>query len=255
MLKHYLKKSVLVKHLYENKRQLQQINEKLDLLERQNVELLYANIFRDSIQDSEWVNNKSFSPFQAAANYSLLYKLFKIYDVFKPKAVLEFGLGQSTRLSAQYAANNSEVSVLAVDDNKEWIKIYESQLTRAGNLKIQHLPVGDLRLDSITSKDAEYMGLGKVIGNKKFNLIIVDGPVGHLKQYSRTNVVHLIDNLAKDWIVIFDDAERDGEKNTIELFKKQLDESKREYRNFEFSALKSQHYFCSPSVASMIHDI
>ena len=254
-LKDQVKKNPFTKYFYESKRQLDDVSNRLETIQKQNTELLYANIFRDSIQDSEWVKIRSFSPFQAAANYSLLYKLFKIYDVLQPKSVLEFGLGQTTRLTAQYAASNQKCKVMAIDSSKEWIDIYNSQLVSTPNLTITHLPVGDLRLGKVTSKDAEYSGLDKIVGKTKFNLVIVDGPIGHLKKYSRTNVVHLIDNLAKDWVVIFDDAERNGEKNTIELFKNELINRKREYVNFEFSALKSQHYFCSPSIGSIVHDI
>lgn len=250
-----LHNTAIVKYMRNNREQLDKIADRLEDIKKQNTELLFANIFRDSIQDSSWVKNKSFSPFQAAANYSLLYKLFKIYDIFQPQNVLEFGLGQSTKLSAQYAAAHKEARILAIDDNKEWIKIIGNQLGSVANLNIQYLPVGDLKLGSIKSKAAEYIGLKDVIKKAKYDLIIVDGPVGHRKEYSRTNVLHLVDNLAKDWVVIFDDAERSGEQNTIELFKKQLESHGREYADFEFSALKSQHYFCSKGIAAMIHDI
>ncbi len=251
----HIKNTSLLRYVRNNRDQLDTITTQLEDIKKQNNELLYANIFRDSIQDSTWVNNKSFSPFQAAANYSLLYKLFKIYDIYQPKNILEFGLGQSTRLTAQYAAAHPDSTVLAIDDSKDWIEIYQKQLHKTKNLSIKHLTVGALKLGSINSKDAQYNGLEAEVGKTKYNLIIVDGPIGHLKKYSRTNVLHLVPNLAQDWVVIFDDAERSGEKNTIELFKKQLNKHNIEYANFEFSALKSQHYFCSKNIAAMIHDI
>lgn len=35
----------------------------------------YSNVFKDTINDSEWLINKSFSPNKSASNYSFLYFL------------------------------------------------------------------------------------------------------------------------------------------------------------------------------------
>lgn len=254
-VKSVLSNTKLVLYLRENKNAIESIEHRLELLEKQNRELLFASIFRDSIQDSNWVTNKSFSAFQAAANYSLLYKLFKIYDIVKPQNILEFGLGQSTRLTGQYISAHSEAKALVIDDDEEWIRIYKSQISDTNRMRIKKLPVGDFKYEKISSEKGEYVGLESIIKQAKYNLIIVDGPVGHLREYSRTNIVSLIGNLAESWIVIFDDAERPGEQNTMNIFHKELRRLKIEYVDFEFSAAKSQHYFCSKDLARTVHDI
>lgn len=225
------------------------LNAKLDESLRLSREILFANYFRDSIQSSEWVTDKSFSAYGGAANYSLLYKLYKIYDIIKPDNVLEFGLGQSTKLTLQYLENNKSAKALVVDDSQEWIDIYRKQFKLPKSLELTKLELQDFKYNKKTlQKKNEYAGLSRVIGDEKFNLVIVDGPIGYDKDYSRTNIVSQVNSLADDFIVIFDDAERHGEQRTISLFKDQLAKYQIDYREFDIVAGKTQRYIVSPSM-------
>lgn len=151
-----LKNTSLAKYISHSRQKLDQIdeslnrierqnNEALDRIRRQNNELLFANIFRDSIRSSRWLIDKSFSPYRGAANYSLLYKLYKIYDIYRPENILEFGLGQSTKLTSYYAASNKKAEALVIDNSDEWIAIYKSQTLQTPNLKLEKLAVRDFK--------------------------------------------------------------------------------------------------------------
>lgn len=243
-------------HILENRRLLNEINDKLTSLQASNSELLFAQYFRDSIQNSSWVYDKGFSAYAGAANYSLLYKLYKILDIIKPENVLEFGLGQTTKMTSQYAEANSETKVLIIDDDQEWVDIYKEQTNIPKNLKLVTTGLQDFKYDGkVLQKMNEYAGLEKTIGKTKFNLIIVDGPIGYDKEYSRTNVVSLVTNLAKSWTVVFDDAERPGEQHTIDLFREQLQEHGTEYSEFRVDSNKTQHYFCSKELYKTLYAI
>ena len=236
----------ITQHMRENRRLLHEINGRLIGIQASNKEILFAQYFRDSIQDSTWIHDKGFSAYAGAANYSLLYKLFKILDVVRPEAVLEFGLGQTTKMTSQYAEANDKAKVVVIDDDPEWVGIYKKQTTLPKNLKLVTVGLQDFKHDGETlQKMSEYAGLEKVLGKSKFNLVIVDGPIGYDKEYSRTNVVSLVGNLADTWVVVFDDAERPGEQRTMDLFREKLNEKSLKYSEFEVTGSKTQHYFCT----------
>lgn len=245
----------MISKLKNQVQKLNEINGLLHLVRRQNDELLFANLFRDSIQSSDWLKDKAFSPYRSAANYSLMYKLFKIYDVYKPKRVLEFGLGQTTKLTLQYLASSPEASGVVIDDDQEWISVYKPQIDKLKNFDVKKLSIRDFNRQGLYQQNAEYDGIETVIKNNKYNLVIVDGPIGYGKQYSRTNIVNLVGNLAKDWVVIIDDAERTGEQNTIDLLREELKKDEKVFVEFEVSGLKTQHYFCSKEISVMLENI
>lgn len=243
-----------IKYLRENKKALNEINNRLISIEYANHELLFASYFQDSIQDSVWVKNKSFSAYGGAANYSLLYKLFKIYDVLQPKTVLEFGLGQTTKLSSQYATFNKKAKVFVVDDDAEWVEVYKKQTKIPTNLELLNVELQDFKHKGHTlQRLGEYSGLNEYTAGVKFNLVIVDGPIGYDKEYPRTNVVSMVDDLDTEWIVIFDDAERAGEQRTMELFREALRDKDLEFAEFAISGTKTQRYFCDKRTEKLLY--
>ena len=202
------------------------INQKLENL---NMDNLNAQIFNNLINNSTWVKRKDFIPIKWAANYSLLCILYIILDYFNPKNILELGMGQTTKLTSQYAQNkNKEALVQIIEHDEEWIKYFSSQFENSENVKTYKK---DLETFTIyNSQNDRYSDLQDVIINNKYNLIIVDGPIGANKQYPRTNVVDLIpQNLADDFIIIVDDAQRNGEKNTVELIFDKLEKNNIKY--------------------------
>ena len=85
---------------------LNQNNEILLALKKQEGiqnELLKAEVFNSTIADSEWLRYKSFSPGRWAVDYALLYTLYRTLTAMKPTKIIEFGLGQSSKMIHQYA--------------------------------------------------------------------------------------------------------------------------------------------------------
>ena len=79
------------------------------------------------------------------------------------------------------------------------------------------------------------------------DLIIIDGPIAGKKLYPRTNIIDLIpNNLAEDFIIILDDAERDGEKRTADLIFDKLVENEIDYVKSYKIATKTQLIITSP---------
>ncbi|MBQ7629457.1 MAG: hypothetical protein IJS81_04505, partial [Selenomonadaceae bacterium] len=76
----------------------------INTLNRNVNELIWANVFHDAIKGCSWFPAESFSMNLGrwAVGYNYFYVVFRILNEFKPKKILELGLGQSTRLIGQY---------------------------------------------------------------------------------------------------------------------------------------------------------
>lgn len=248
--------SIELNNLSKQTNQDDNLIKKIEKLEQTNNEILFAHLFSDSIKTCPWIKDKSFSPYQGAANYSFLYKLFRIYDIIQPKNILEFGLGQTTKLTSQYVIyKNKLAKALVIDDNQEWIDIYKKQIPISKNIIIQKLNTENFKYKKSNTPASKYSDLKKIIKNKKIDLIIIDGPIGYGKDYPRTNILDLTTNLSKDWIIIIDDAEREGEQNTIKLLEEMLNKNKIKFNSFYIESIKKQYFISSSKIYSLLFAI
>lgn len=121
-------------------------------------EILWANIFRDTIADSSWLKNKTFSLGRAAAGYPTMYAMYRILNEVQPAQILELGLGQSTRMISQYALACPNIQHTVVEHNASWVQFFEQQFAIPANTKIQFL---DLETVSLKRKK-KYLRLQKL---------------------------------------------------------------------------------------------
>ncbi len=211
-------------------------------------ELNYANLLHDTIIQSPWLKNKTFSLFGGAANYSFIYTLYRILDKVRPTNILETGLGQTTHLTSQYIAyNNPQAHLIVCEHNADWINIYKPELPNNPHTDIHHFDLEYFEFDG--KQNDKYAGLTKYVKQQKFDFIIIDGPIGGDKNLPRSNILDLIrnNNLADDFIIIFDDAERAGEQATIAQTKALLSKKSVAFTSFERQGLKRQHIITSQS--------
>ncbi len=90
-------------------------------------EINYADVFNSTIHTSDWLIDKSFSPTSYAIGYPLLYVLYRILDEQHPKNILEFGLGQSTKLFHQYSVFVKEAHITTLEHDAKWIKFFSQR--------------------------------------------------------------------------------------------------------------------------------
>ena len=166
-------------------------------------ELNFADLLHDSTQNSPWLKDKNFALYGAAANYGFIYTLFRILDNVQPAHILEMGLGQTSMVTTQYVANNQPEADLDIIENDEsWIKIYEPKLAKSQNIKLHQCDIEFFDYEGEQSR--KYKELNKITGDKKYNMIIVDGPFGGAQKLPRSNIVELVEhNLAQDFIIKF----------------------------------------------------
>ena len=248
----------IYRHLLRNDRRIEQVQVELQelrsLASRQFKELNYADLLHDTIINSPWLHDKSFSLHGWAANYSFIYMLYRILDNAKPQNILEMGMGQTSRLTSQYVAYcNSGATLDIIENDAGWIATYRPQLAQS-----EHIKVHQRNLELFEYKGTEcrkYKDLNEIVDNTKYDLIIIDGPWGAEQKLPRSNVLDLIKNhnLADDFIIIFDDAERDGEQNTITSTLKLLKEMHIECLTFKCIGIKTQQIITSLSKGFIQH--
>ena len=240
----------IYRHLLRNDKKIAQIQKEFQelrsLANMQFKELNFADLLHDTIIESGWLHDKSFSLHGWAANYSFIYMLYRILDNTKPQNILEMGMGQTSRLTSQYVTYcNPDAMLDIIENDAGWIATYQPQLAQNEHIKVHQRDLEFFTYDR--NECRKYKDLNEVVSNTKYDLIIIDGPWGSLQNLPRSNVLDLIKNhnLANDFIIIFDDTERSGEQNTVAQTIKLLQEQNTEHFVFKRNGIKTQTYITS----------
>lgn len=241
----YLAKSDIMRkiwHFLLEHLQIIKIIEKQDKIFRLQTEILYAQRFNNTIIDSHWLKYQNFSPGGWAVDYSFLFILFKILNCMRPSSVIEFGLGQSSKMIHQYASYYKK-DAITIEHDKDWVDFFQKD--KEGDY---HINIKLMNLEMINYKGTEtrtYAEIEKNCVGNKYDLIVVDGPFGS-EHYSRSQIINLAkDNLARTFCVIIDDTNRIGEKETISELFTVLESRKIEYLHKTYKSIKSFTVVCS----------
>jgi predicted O-methyltransferase YrrM len=147
-------------------------------------------------------------PIGSAANASLLYLLFRLAGDFPALNVLELGAGQSTRLLAALHAAGRLRSVLTLEHDAQWA----DSVGAAVGHEVRHSPLRPATIDGIATEAYSAML------ERRYDCVVVDGPPGG-GRHSRWGVLEVLaHHLEPEFIVVFDDADRRGEWDTIDRF-------------------------------------
>ncbi len=196
------------------------------MLKNQNDELIWANVWHDTRKGIPWLADMpGISPGRWAVGYNYLYVMTRILNEWKPVSVLELGLGVSTTLISKYFESMDDhtdaVHIIAEHDH-DWITFYGKShpLSACSVIKKQKL---------VTKRDGNekyytYENLAESIQGHKFQIISVDAPFGGGYK-SRTDILELLpDILEKEFVIIMDDVNRIGERNTCLQIKQVLND-------------------------------
>lgn len=222
-------------------KEFKKLSKNLELANRTTEDVNWAEVFHDTIIDSSWLINKTFSPGRWAAGYQMLYVIYRILDEIQPQDILELGMGQSTKLIAQYS-HYFKANHTIVEHDVSWLEKCKEDydVLEQANITI-------LELDTTAYRDDPevliYKNFKERVGNKKYDFICIDAPFGGgANKYARIDVLDLIsDCLNEDFIILLDDYNRVGEKNTGELIKEKLEECGIAY---EFGNYQGKKFTC-----------
>ena len=233
----------LINHGSTTKKELRSIRRGVE-------ETIFAACFQSTICDSKWLVNKTFSPGRWAVGFPFLYVMYRVLNEVRPKKILELGLGQSTRMTCQYADFFHEVRHRVVEHDEKWISFFTRQYVLPDNTEIVRLD-----WDFVSYADAKsvrvYEGFAETFASEKFDLIVIDGPLGgDMKEYSRIDVLRLMpDCLEKDFVILLDDCEREGEARTVDRMCKCLKDNHIEYQKGVYRGAKDMIVICSKNYA------
>lgn len=223
-----------------------------------------AEIFHDRIKDSPWFVRTRLAPGNWAVDYGFLNTLYNVLSAMKPRRLLEFGLGQSSKLVHQYAAYYHAEAVTCEHD-ADWISFFfqsesdASEGTRVSPdksevvddslgypMKIRRLPLETITIHGIET--TTYGGLVAEFANLKFDFILVDAPVG-VERFSRPQIISLAEaNLADRFCILMDDTQRPGEQETIAEVQEVLRRRGVPFVSVTRSYTKSHTLICSQSL-------
>ena len=186
------------------------------LMKRTLDEIVWAHVFNNAISDSSWLDECSLCPGRWAMGYVELYILYRTLNEFNPKSILELGLGQSTRMIAQYAKMDKNILHKVVENDSDWIDFIRKNYDFAINTDIIQLDNEMISYNGIENVRV-YKDFKEQMGIHKYDLIVVDAPLGSdMKHYSRIDILSILPEcLEKSFVIILDDAERSGERGTI----------------------------------------
>ncbi|UOX34021.1 hypothetical protein LXD69_00565 [Flavobacterium sediminilitoris] len=185
-------------------------------------EIEWAHYYHDSIRGIDFIEKLNLNVGRWAGNYTFFYLLNRILKEYKPNSIIEFGLGESSKFISKYIENElKETQHLIIEQSLEWKKIFLERFNLSENSKVDICEVTQNNIKGFNVNS--YSNIEKYC-NQKFDLYIVDGPFGSIK-YSRYDIVKMVKNfdVRDEFIIIMDDYDRKGEKETtvdlLELFK------------------------------------
>ena len=209
-------------------------------------ESLWADIFNQTVNDSIWLKNKTFSPGRWAVGYPYLYVMYRVLNEVKPTNILELGLGVSTKIIGQYAGYYNNVNHTVVENDSEWIDFFNRDFKLSDNTKIEQLDWVFEPFEEAKSVRV-FENFQTRFSNKQFDFISIDAPLGgDMKEYSRVDVCKILPHcLKKSFVIMIDDYERIGEKHTVEKMKEALNNAGIKYKTGIYSGKKDLLIFAS----------
>lgn len=238
-IKRFINKQIGINRLIENQNQL--IKE-LNLLSHKEDELLRAFNFNNTIVNSKWLKFKSFSPGGWAVDYAFLYTLYRVLNDIHPKSILEFGLGQSSKIIHQYANFYNDVKAITCEHDLEWINFFKKSKEGDYDITIQNVELEEIYYKG--ERTLTIKNISSLFKDEIFDLIVVDAPFGSLR-YSRSQVLELAkNNLSDNFCIIIDDYDRFGEQETIKELLNILDCEGKKYTNAIYSGIKQHFLIC-----------
>lgn len=234
-----------IREFYLDKSGIRAILESQNLQNRMAQESLAAITFSNAIQNSEWLKYKSFYPGRWAVEYTFLLTLFRIFEHHNFTNLLEFGLGQTSRMVHQYAAFYN-VPAITVEHDPEWIEFTRKDTHNAYPINVKVLPLE--MVDYNGYKTRTYQGVKTAFENQKFDFILVDGPFGS-EHYSRSQIIQLAkSNLAETFCIIIDDCNRIGEQETVAEVESVLKKINVKYAINKYQGLSDYVVICSDNL-------
>lgn len=184
------------------------------ILRLSNKELEWANVYNNSTRGIQFLETLPLNIGRWAGGYAFFYILHRILNDYKPSKILEFGLGESSKLIDAYLKNElTKTTHKVLEQDAVWESAFKKRVNLTSRTQIQVLP-----LVKKSFKSFEIWGYSDIEKHitDKYNLYVVDGPLGS-PRFSRFDILTITKHLTNedDFIIIIDDYNRLGEQETF----------------------------------------
>ncbi len=232
-------------NIYKIKSSIEKTEKNISLINKKADEIMFANIFHDTVKNSEWLNiGLSFSGY--AIGYNFAYILYRVLNDLQPEKILELGLGQSTKIINEYVkyfGKQINIEYHVVEHNREWASFFKrsADLSDMTNFHFLDCYKRDMNGYMVNA----YKDFKEEFNNKSFELICIDAPNGYNQEYSRIDIFDILPScLEKQFIIILDDCNRAGERRTIKLLEDELSNNNIDFSSsFKYTG-KTDVYLC-----------
>jgi predicted RNA methylase len=180
----------------------------------QTKEIEWAHVYNESIRGKYFLQNLPLNVGRWAGNYSFFYILNRILNDYEPSAILDLGLGESSKFISTFIENKlTNTRHVIIEQDQEWINSFKNKFTLSSNSEIKHCKLIEKNINGYNVFAYENF-IDSIILD--FDFFIVDGPFGS-ERYSRYDIVELVEKFdkSKEFIILVDDSERVGEIDTI----------------------------------------
>ena len=211
-------------------------------MEMYGKELLYERLFSNGLARLNLENR--YYPTGVAANFSLMYILLRCITELPVRRVIELGCGQSTLLF-DALRQLRPIEITTLEHDRDWARRIQQHVEHEITCADLVSRVIERRKTLVYDTDA---GLGA-----SPDLLLVDGPQGG-SRHSRWAALQWIENgLGDDFIIVFDDAERRGEIDTIEKALSLLRTQGRNFRTRFYYGIKWQFVIAAGNLTPATH--
>jgi hypothetical protein len=196
----------------------------------QGREIVYQNLVHRELDRLEIVD--PFYPLRSAATYSYLYLLLRAAQELDGLRILELGAGQSTILLDRLA-EKFPLHCTTLEHDAHWVEQIGSRVRQ----RVLHAP---LVQRTIRGHTGDVYDPGVLEPGQRFNVLLVDGPRSSRRR-SRWGSLEFVENwLDPEFLILFDDAERRAELQTIGAALQLLDERDCRYGSQLTRSINSQ---------------
>lgn len=192
-------------------------------------ELLYERLFSNGLGRLKLVNR--YYPTGAAANFSLMYVLLRAITELPVRRVVELGCGQTTLL-LDALTERHPMELTTLEHDREWAGRIQAQVKH--RITCTELAERIVQGHRTLVYDTD-VGLGAPP-----DLLLVDGPLGGSRRSRWAALQWIEQGLGENFLILFDDAERRGEIDTIQRTPKLLRNQDRTFRTRFFYGVKWQ---------------
>ncbi|MGN6299173.1 MAG: class I SAM-dependent methyltransferase [Ginsengibacter sp.] len=185
-----------------------------------------------------------------------IYHILNEIIINQRSSIIEFGSGNSTiYIAALLCKFNLKAKLYSVDDDNDWIENIKQSFVlyeiNGANVEFIHAPIK--KTTQFVSNLSTFFKwydptvLQKKIRNKKFDMVIVDGPKGSLCPFSRFPAVpFLLDHLADSYSLFLDDTNRMQENKIFNEWSILLNEDSSLVKQKYGSITKNTKYYSYP---------